>query len=218
MQENATFETTLGALARPSGLARLQEHLERTGEPASLEDLGALQSFVTDTVEESPELDNVTVYANPTWNIGGGGYYPNKRAITVNDVTDLPRFAHEIGHAKGPKPHSLGRNVQVLSRELGWLTTLLGAGALGTALISRQLPGKIRDLALAKKYLGYGALASLGIHAPTLYEEARASLDAVKRLPDKAETAKELAGHFGTYATNAAIPVASFLAAKRLIK
>jgi hypothetical protein len=219
MQSNAAFETTFGSLAKPSGLARLQAHLEAKGDPASLDELAALQQYVQSEVYESPELDNVGIRVTPTW--GGGQFFPRSRRINVTKPTDLVPLSHEVGHAKSiDAPESIYNKVQRLSRNilkvqkqneqriLPLLMTL--------PLLTRAGVGKSYR-PIMKKILGGAAIGSLVAGAPTVYEEAKASLNSLQNVPDRAEAIRRLVPNLLDYVRVAAVPALAYYVTKRLV-
>jgi len=219
MPTNAAFETTLGSLARPSGLARLQAHLEAKGEPASPQELTALQQYVHGEVSEEPALDNVGIRVKPTW--GGGQFFPRSRRIHVTRPTDLVALSHEVGHAKSiDKPDSAYNAVQGMAR--GVLKVQKQNEALILPLLM-TLPLLTRASAgnayrsVIKKILGGAAIGSLAAGAPILYEEAKASLNSLERVPDQTAAVKRLLPNFLDYARVAAVPALAYYVTKRLV-
>lgn len=219
MPTNAAFETTLGSLARPSGLARLQAHLEAKGEPASPQELTALQQYVRDEVSEEPALDNVGLRVTPTW--GGGQFFPRSRRIHVTRATDLIPLSHEVGHAKSiDRPDSVYNTVQNVAR--GVLKVQKKNEAVILPLLM-TLPLLARTSAgnsyrsIMKKILGGAAIGSLVAGAPVLYEEAKASLNSLQKVPDQTESIKRLLPHFLDYARVAAVPALAYYVTKRLV-
>jgi hypothetical protein len=219
MQSNAAFETTFGSLAKPSGLARLQTHLESKGEPASPEELAALQQYVQSEVTEEPALDNVGVRVKPTY--GGGQFFPRSRRIHVTKPTDLTALSHEVGHAKSiDKPDSVYNTLQRVSRSV--LKAQKQHEALVLPLLM-TLPMLTRSSvggpyrALIKKILGGATIGSLAAGAPVLYEEAQASLNSLQHVPEKTEAIKRLLPNFLDYARVAAVPALAYYVTKRLV-
>ena len=219
MPTNAAFETTLGSLARPSGLARLQAHLEGKGEPASPQELTALQQYVHDEVSEEPALDNVGIRVTPTW--GGGQFFPRSRRIHVTRPTDVVALSHEVGHAKSiDDPESVYNTVQNVARGvlkaqkqhenvvLPLLMTL--------PLLTRAGVGNAYR-PIMRKILGGAAIGSLVAGAPVLYEEAKASLNSLEKVPDQTATIRRLLPNFLDYARVAAVPALAYYVTKRLV-
>ena len=219
MQSNAAFETTLGSLAQPSGLARLQEHLEAKGEPASPSELAALQQYVQEEITEEPALDNVGLRVKPTW--GGGQFFPRSRRIHVTRPTDLPALSHEVGHAKSiDDPESAYNAIQRISRGVlkaqkqstGLILPLL----MTLPLLTRAGVGNSYRPVM-RKILGGAAIGSLAAGAPVLYEEAQASLNSLQKVPEKTEALKRLLPNFLDYARVAAVPALAYYVTKRLV-
>ena len=219
MPTNAAFETTLGSLAIPSGLARLQAHLEDKGEPASLEELTALQRYVQEEVFEEPALDNVGIRVRPTY--GGGQFFPRSRRIHVTRPTDLVALSHEVGHAKSiDDPDSVYNKVQNVARGIMKAqkhneSTILPL-LMTLPLLARTRAGSAYR-PIMKKILGGAAIGSLATAAPILYEEAKASLNAVDKVPDQTAALKRLVPNFLDYARVAAVPALAYYVTKRLV-
>jgi len=218
MDTNATFETTLGALAKPSGLARLQEHLESGGYSAAPQELSALQKYTQSEITEEPALDNIGIRVKPTW--GGGQFFPRSRRIDVTNPVDLTPLSHEIGHAKSiDDPNSFYANLQNISR--GVLKVQKGSeGIILPLLMTLPFLSRIRNGAyqsLIQKLLGSAAIGSLATGVPVLYEEAKASLNAVQHAKDRAEAVKRLLPAFLDYARIASMPALAYYVTKRLV-
>ncbi len=222
MSTNAAFETTFGSLAAPSGLARLQAHFESTGAPASPQELSELQQYVHNEVSEDAALDSIGIRVKPTF--GGGQFFPVARRINVTRPTDLVPLAHEIGHAKSiDTEDSVYNKLQRVARNV--LRTqkinesMILPVLLTLPLLTRAVSAKHQTLlrSVAQKVLGGAAIGSLTAGAPVLYEEAQASLDAVKKVPDTTAAISRLLPNLLDYARIAAVPALAYYVTKRLV-
>ena len=221
MPTNAAFETTLGSLARPSGLARLQEHLEAKGEPASLQELVALQQYVQNEVADEAALDNVSLRVTPTY--GGGQYFARARRINVTNPTRLAPLAHEVGHAKSlatdlDDPYNqlqqVSRSIlKIQKKNEKYVLPLLMTLPLLTRASS--MAGKMRPV--IQKILGGAAIGSLVAGAPVLYEEAQATANAIDWVPEKTEAIRKLVPSFLDYVRVAGVPALAYYVTKRLV-
>jgi hypothetical protein len=213
------FLTALGTLARPSGLARLQEYLAQSDSALSPEEVAELYELIQSELAETPELADTPLRVGPT-PFGGGAYFPRSGLVSVKRPV-ATAIAHELGHAKsvgasGPTY----RDIQTASREVSRLTNNL----LYALPIAAMLPLLLRLSAL-KTYRKFGPMAlnaltgvTLAANLPTLVEEAIASADAVRHVPDKLEATKEMAKTMGAYGAKAAIPIAAYQIAKRFVR
>lgn len=213
------FLTSFGTLARPSGLARLQEYLAESDSALSPEEVTALYNLLQSELTEAPGVAETLLRVGPT-PFGGGAYFPRANLVSVTRPEVIP-IAHELGHAKsvgaaGP----LYRDVQDTSRAVSKLTNNL----LYALPIAAVIPLLLRLRAFAAyRSLGPTALnalsgVTLAANLPTLVEEAIASADAVKHVPDKLEATKEMLATMGAYGAKAAIPVAAYQIAKRFVR
>jgi len=216
MQPTNEFVSPLGALARPSGLARLQEHLARVDHQLSKDEEITLQNLIEQELQEAPALSDINLRVGPTG--GGGAYYPASGLISVTDPRNTPILAHEFGHAKRTVPGSLYQKVQDLSRKVqgfggsgggATVRNLAVPAALATTLLAR-------NLATRNKVLGTIALLSALAGAPAVFEEAAASLDAYQHAPNKGEAFSKLSPGLLNYAFEAAVPVAAALLLRKL--
>lgn len=221
MPTNAAFETTLGSLAKPSGLARLQKYLETEGKPASPQELTALKQYVRSEIADEPSLDNVGLRVTPTF--GGGQYFVQARRIHVTNPTDLPVLAHEIGHAKNlsSNPNNVYNQLQQASRSVLRFQKQNGSYILPLLmtlpLLTRASTTARSMRPILRKILGGAAIGSLVAGAPVLYEEAQATANAVNRVPKKTEAVKELVPGFLDYVSFTGIPALAYYVTKRLV-
>lgn len=213
------FLTTLGALARPSGLARLQEYLAEADSTLSPEEVAELYALFQSQLAETPSLAETSVRVGPT-PFGGAAYFPRANLVSVTRPEVLP-LAHELGHVKSVGASGPAyRGIQDASRAVSKLTNSL----LYALPVAAAIPLLSRLSAFAK-YRGLGPAAlnaltgiTLAANLPTLVEEAAASADAVKHVPDKLEATKEMIATLGAYGAKAAIPVAAYQIAKRFVR
>jgi hypothetical protein len=204
MQASNEFVSTLGALARPSGLARLQAHLARTDHQLSKNEESTLQQLIYDELQEDPSLESTRLRVGQT-GAGGAAYLPKSRLISVTHPGDLPALAHELGHARsvGDSQNAYGQ-LQNLSRKL-WAVTQFATlpAAIGTAILTKG--------ALRNKILGTLALLSALPALPVLFEEGAATLHAAQKLPSDQPVWKRTLPALGSYAIAAALPPATAL-------
>jgi len=216
METNGAFDTTLGALAKPSGLARLQEHLENEGHSASPQELSALQKYTQSEITEEPALDNIGIRVKPTQ--GGGQFFPRSRRIDVTNPVDITTLSHEIGHAKSiDDPDSLYGRVQNIAR--GILQTQKGNETIilpllmTLPLLARAKNGTYRSL--IRKILGGAVIGSFATGAPVLYEESKATINSVRHAEDKMKTITRLLPNFLDYVRVASVPSLAYYVTKR---
>ncbi len=115
------FLTSLGALARPSGLARLQEHLAQSDSTLSTDEVAQLYSLLQSEVAVDPTLEKTKIRVGGT-GFGGGTYFPKADLVSVTEPTPKA-LAHELGHAKSVgRSGELYRTMQNTARELSNVT------------------------------------------------------------------------------------------------
>lgn len=192
------FLTTLGALAKPSGLSRLRAFLEQTEAPLTPEEEKNLSQFVASELQASPQVTDAPIRIRP--GLQGHGYYaPTKNEIYVGRPSPEV-LGHELGHAKSlPEAGPTYKLLHGLSRKL----YNLGAWKVLPAIAAIHLLTKGRTARKA----GYGlaATATAASSLPVLYEEAQASLDALKHAPEKTKAIAEYSKALGSYGLKAAV-------------
>jgi hypothetical protein len=212
------FLTSLGALARPSGLARLQEHLAQTGSTLSPEEASQFYTLLQSELTSSPSLESTKVRIGPT-GFGGGVYFPRADLVSL-DKPALAQMAHELGHVKSVgRAGPLYRSLQDTAKEVSNVTNKMNL----VLPLAVAIPLLLRSSAAAK-FKSWGPIAldaltgiTLAANVPGVLEEATASLDAIKHLPDKMEGTKELIKTLGAYGAHAAVPMAAYQIAKRFL-
>ena len=204
--------TTLGTLAQPSGMGPLQEQMRTARKPLSDDQLHELGSFLQHEFGAHPNLESTRIRVGPTGS-GGGAYLPQQDIVSVDDPNNTSILAHELGHAQGMKSSgSVYRALQNISRKL-WKTNLYATLPAIGAVAALMEPGAARLKALDRL-----AMISAGLSAPVLIEEASASLDALKQVPDKLDALRYTVPGFLSYAVPAAASPLLYLGAKRLLR
>ena len=203
--------TTLGTLAQPSGMGQLREHMQATHDPLDPAQLQEIGQFLREELQDSPALAKTRFRVGPT-GLGGGAYLPQQNLVSV-DEPKIPVMAHELGHAKSISTASSAyKTLQSISRKL-WKINTLGALPAAAAVAALIAPGAAQAQAFDRL-----TAISIGLAAPTLLEEAGASLDAMQHVPDKMEGLKYMVPGFATYAAMAAIPPIVYQLSKRLLR
>lgn len=210
MQPTA-FLTTLGTLAQPSGMTQLRQQMQSARTPLDPEQAQQLRNFIRSELASHPHLAKTKLRVGPT-GMGGGAYLPGKDLVSV-DTTNIPILGHELGHAKSI--HSSGpayKALQNISRRL-WKINTLGALPAAAAVAALVAPG-----AAQARAFNLLTAASIGLSAPVLAEEAGASLDALKYVPDKTEAVGKLLPGLVSYTATAALPPIVYQLSKRFLR
>lgn len=206
MSAEHEYTTTLGSLARPSGLAQLRAYLESSDKPLSLEDAAALRAFLRREIATADPDVSATKLRIGRTGYGGGAYFPKSNLISVEKPANLPVLGHEIGHARRLSDSTAYRALVDISSRLQAITQLTAApAALATA-------GLVENVAKRNKIIGAIAAVSALSSLPRLYEEIQATRDALRYVPDRTEAIKRLAPGLVSYTVSAALaPTAALL-------
>lgn len=200
--------TTLGALAQPSGLERLQRQLSAIERPIDDAQREALRAFVSDELARHPQLSRTQIRIGK---IGTPGVYFPKIDLAAVERADPALIGHELGHAASMKSSGpIYKQLQDLSRGI---TRIQKHITIPTTLaIAALLKGNA-----AARVLNTLSWFSAGAALPMLIEEAGASIDALHSVPDKTQAVKELLPGFVRYTALAAAPPIIYQIAKRLV-
>lgn len=203
----ATF-TTLGTLAQPSGLERLQQQLSEAAQPIDDTRREALRALVSSELARHPQLNETRIRIGETG--APGAYFPGADLIAVESASPA-LIGHELGHAASMKNAGPAyKKIQDISREIARIqkyTTIPTALAL-SALLKGSATAKALNLL---------SLVSAGTALPMLVEEAGATVDAIRNVPDKMQAVKELLPGFVRYTALAAFPPIVYQLAKHLV-
>lgn len=200
--------TTLGTLAQPSGLERLQQQLSEAARPIDDTRREALRALVSSELARHPQLSKTRIRIGETG--APGVYFPKADLVSVEEASPA-LIGHELGHAVSMQSASPAyKKIQDLSREI---TRIQKYTAIPTALvISALLKGSP-----AAKAFNILSLVSAGTALPMLVEEAGASADALQSVPDKMQAVKELLPGFARYVALASLPPIAYQLAKHLV-
>lgn len=196
----------LSDLATPQGIRTL---IAQTGGPQGFYGHPTrhegIATIVQDTLKRKPNLANVRVEIVP--NMANALYNFDTRTIHLGCVEPIG-LAHEIGHATNIQQEGLYRKVL---RAAQGVSRLNFYAALPTALALRSF---IHDPEKRNDILDTLSALSIAAAAPTLLEEANASINALQHAPDKARAMRVLGPAFLAHFTSNMTPVVAYQAGK----
>jgi hypothetical protein len=156
------------------------------GDPASAE---VYKQLIANYLATNPELAKVKVVLAPGATTGAFSPASNTVIMGVNNPAVL---AHELGHATSVKPGTLYNKILQASRRANYINKWISAPlAIGAKVFMSP--------DTARQVLNYASLASAMLAAPTLSEELGASIEAMKKSPEKLKSLKTLVPAYATH-------------------
>lgn len=151
-------------------------------------------------------------------------YVPKTNTIYLSNSSSPMALAHELGHASGGVGKAILQSSPFRFGAVG-LGALSGIKALRDLKKADQLTDRDEQAEKLRSARNYSALAGAGIAGPTLLEEARANLHALKAAPQGSRAAllKKLSPGYMTYAAKRlpaalALPVAAEILRRRVLE